>query len=51
MEYDQRMIIKFRLNERINAHEITRRFQAEFDEQDYAFRTVQFWIKEVRLGR
>jgi hypothetical protein len=40
MEYDQKVIIRFLWNERIDAHEITYRFQADFDENAYALRTV-----------
>jgi hypothetical protein len=45
------MIIRFLWNERIDAHEMRHRFQAQFDEHAYRLRTVQFWITEVRLDR
>jgi hypothetical protein len=51
MEYDQRVIIQFLWNEGIDAHEITHRLQAQFRKHAYKFRTVQFWVTEVRLGR
>jgi hypothetical protein len=51
MEYDQRMIIQFLWNEGIDANQITARLQAQFGEHAYKFRTVRFWIAEVRLGR
>jgi uncharacterized membrane protein YpjA len=51
MEYDQRMILKFLLNEGADARDITDRVQAQFGEHVYKLRTVQFWITEVWLGR
>jgi hypothetical protein len=51
MEYDQRVIIKFLLNEGADARDIADRLQAQFDEHAYKLRMVQFWIAEVRLGR
>jgi hypothetical protein len=33
MEYDQTIIVKFIRNERADAHEITERLQAQFDEE------------------
>jgi hypothetical protein len=50
IKYDQRIIIRFLWNERIDAHEITHRFQAQFSKYAYALRTVRFWIVEARLG-
>jgi hypothetical protein len=35
MEYDQRIIIKFVLNERFDARDIADRLQAQFDEHAY----------------
>jgi hypothetical protein len=49
MEYDQRVIIRFLWNEEIDAHEIAHRLQAQFGEHANKFRTIQFWIAEVRL--
>jgi hypothetical protein len=51
MEYDQRVIIKFLWNEKTNAHEITQRLQAQFHEEAYTFRTIQFWIGELHRAR
>jgi hypothetical protein len=51
MKHDQRMIIRFLWNEGIDAHEITHKLQAQFDEYAYALRMVRFWITEVRIGR
>jgi hypothetical protein len=45
------MIIRFLWNERINAHEITHRLQAQFGKHACAFQTARFWIIEVQLGR
>jgi hypothetical protein len=36
MEYDQRIIIQFLHNEEVDAHEITRRLQAQFGDSSYA---------------
>jgi hypothetical protein len=51
MEYDQRVIIKFLLNKKADTFDITDRLQIQFGEHAYEFRTVQFWITEVQLGR
>jgi hypothetical protein len=51
MEYDQRVIIRFLLNEKINAHEIVQKLQAQFDEHAYKPRRVRFWITEARFDR
>jgi hypothetical protein len=51
MEYDQRVIIRFLHNERADAHNITQRLQAQFSQDAYTLRTVQFWIGEIRHGR
>jgi hypothetical protein len=50
MEYDQRTIVRFLLNEAVDAHEITRRLQARFSEHVDILRTLRFWIAEVRLA-
>jgi hypothetical protein len=50
MEYDQRVIIKFLLNERIDARDIADRLQAQFGEYSDKLRTFQFWITKARLG-
>jgi hypothetical protein len=51
MEHDQRVIIKFLWNERVDARQIADRLQAQFVEHAYQLRTVQFWITEIRVGR
>jgi hypothetical protein len=51
MEYDQRVIIKFFLNEGGDARAPADRLQIRLDEHVYELRTVQFWIAEVRLSR
>jgi hypothetical protein len=51
MEYDQRVIIKFLLNEGADVRDIADRLQEQFGEYIYKVQTVQFWIAEVRLGR
>jgi hypothetical protein len=48
MECDQRVIIRFLHNERADAHDIAHRLQAQFVQNAYILRTVQFWIGEVR---
>jgi hypothetical protein len=42
------MIIGFLYNEGADTHDITQRLQAQFSQNVYALRTVQFWIGEVR---
>jgi hypothetical protein len=51
MEYDQRVMSKFLLNKRDDAHNSANRLQAKFDEHAYQFRTIYVWITEARLGR
>jgi hypothetical protein len=51
IEYDQRVIIKFLWNERVDARKIAVRLQAKFAEHSYQLRTVRFWIAEIRRGR
>jgi hypothetical protein len=50
MEYDQRVIIRFLWNDGIDDNDNTARLQTHFDEHVYKFRTVRFWIAEVRFG-
>jgi hypothetical protein len=40
MEYDQRVIIKFLLNEKADARHIVDELQVQFDEHVYKFQTV-----------
>jgi hypothetical protein len=51
MACDQRMIIKFLLNERINAHEIAHKIQTQSEEHVYTLRTIRFWIAQIWFGR
>jgi hypothetical protein len=51
MECDQKVIIRFLWNERINANQIIARLQAQFGEHVYKLRTVRFWIAEVWFCR
>jgi hypothetical protein len=51
MEYDERMIIKFLLNEKVDMCDIENRLQAYFDEHVYKLRTIQFWITKAWLAR
>jgi hypothetical protein len=51
MEHDQRVIITFRWNERAEACQIVTWLQAQFGKYSCQFRTVQFWISEIRRGR
>jgi hypothetical protein len=46
MEYGQRVVIRFLHNEEADVHDITQRLQAQFAQDAYALRTVQFWIGE-----
>jgi hypothetical protein len=50
MEYDQRVIIKFGLNKRIDVRNMADRLQAKFSEYTSQLRTVQFLITEVELS-
>jgi hypothetical protein len=47
IEHDQRVIIKFLLNEKADGRGIADKLQTQFDEHAYKFRTVQFWITEI----
>jgi hypothetical protein len=51
MESDQRVMIKFLGNDGPDAHQIAPKLAAQFGEDAYALRTVQFWIDEVPRGR
>jgi hypothetical protein len=50
-ERDQKMIIRFLHNRRADAHDITQRLQAQFAQDVYALRIIQFWIGEVSRNR
>jgi hypothetical protein len=49
--HEQRVTIKFLTNERIDAHEISARLNAQFDMHIYPLCTIQFWMCEVQCGR
>jgi hypothetical protein len=51
MEYDQRVIINFFWNERIDARHIADRLYAQFGEHIYQLRTIRFWIAEALTWR
>jgi hypothetical protein len=44
------VIIEFPWNERADTRQIAARLQTQFVKHDYQFRTVQFWITEIRRG-
>jgi hypothetical protein len=50
MEYDQKVIIKFILNERVDPGDIADRLQAKFGGHASQLRTVQFWITQGWLS-
>jgi hypothetical protein len=50
MEYDQRVIIKFLVNERCDANQIVERLEAQFHEDVYSLWSVQLWIGEIKRG-
>jgi hypothetical protein len=45
------VIIKFQTKESADAHEIHMRLSAQFGEQTYALRTIQFWVREMQRDR
>jgi transposase len=51
MDYDQRVIIRFLMNEGVLANEIFMRLRVQFGEDSYALGTVQFWMQEIKRGR
>jgi hypothetical protein len=51
IECDQRVIRKFLFNERCEANHIVEKLEAQFHEDVYSFRSVQFWIGKIRKGR
>jgi hypothetical protein len=48
--YEQKLIIKFLFNDALDAHQITETLSAQFNEDAYCLRTVQFWVGELRRG-
>jgi hypothetical protein len=51
MESEQRVIVKFRFNDRLDARQITEELRLQFYEDAYSFHMVQFWIGEVPRDR
>jgi hypothetical protein len=51
IEYNQQVIIKFLVNDGLDAHQIAPKLAAQFGEDAYPLRTVQFWIDKARKGR
>jgi hypothetical protein len=45
------VIIKFLFNDGLDAHQIAEELKAQFPEDAYSLRAVQFWLAEVRRGR
>jgi hypothetical protein len=50
MEYEQRVIIRFLLQEDANANDIHTRPQAQFTDGAYSIRTVRHWRQFIRQG-
>jgi hypothetical protein len=50
MEYGQRVVITFLLDERADTHDIRERLQERFTEHASTLQKVQFWIVEIWLG-
>jgi hypothetical protein len=51
MGYEQRVVIKFLFNKRVDARQIAEKLRAQFYKDAYALRTAQFWITELQRGR
>jgi hypothetical protein len=51
MDNEQRVIIKFLTNQSVDPHKIHARLSAEFGQQTYALRAIQFWVRETQPGR
>jgi hypothetical protein len=51
MECEQRLIMKFLFNDSLDAHQITEKLSAQFNEDAYSLRTVHFWVGALRRGR
>jgi hypothetical protein len=47
MEYEQRVIIKLIFNKGADARQIAERLRAQFHEDAYPLRAVQFWVTEL----
>jgi hypothetical protein len=50
MEYEQRVIIKFFFNDGLDPRQIVENLEAQFHEDAYSLRAVQFWIGERQRG-
>jgi serine phosphatase RsbU (regulator of sigma subunit) len=50
MECDQRVIIKFLFNGQCDVNQIVEKLKAQFHENAYSLRSVQFWIGEIKRG-
>jgi hypothetical protein len=48
MKSEQRVIVKFLFNDRLDARQITEELRVQFHENAYSFHTVRFGIGEVR---
>jgi hypothetical protein len=51
MKYEQRVIINSLANHGLGANEMEKKLRAQFIEDAYSVRTMQFWIAEVKRGR
>jgi transposase len=51
MEHEQRVIIKFLFNDGLDPRQIVEKLEAQFHEDVYSLRAVQFWIGEGRRSR
>jgi hypothetical protein len=51
MESDQKVILKFLLNKRVDARDIANKLQTHLGENIYALRTIRFWIAEIMIDR
>jgi hypothetical protein len=51
MRYEQRVIIRFLHNEKVDPHAIHQRLHAQFGLDTYGLRTVQYWCQLFTLGR
>jgi hypothetical protein len=51
MKHDQRVIMKFLCNERVDVRDIAARLQAQFAEHAYELPTIRFCVAEARIDR
>jgi hypothetical protein len=45
------VVVKFLFNERSDVNQVVERLDAQFHEDGYSLRSVQFWIGEIKRGR